>query len=120
QRPRIFSVGESQRNCSKVSTIQDPRKKELSMYLIGDQPPYAEKLISTLQRIPAQLLDGLAPCAAPIRLEATDDLYSKVGNKNLYLLKSGLLHALIDGKPLFYVQEGDLIGLRQGLNTAPC
>ena len=103
-----------------VTTIQDLRKKELLMYLIGDQPPYAEKLISTLQRIPAQLLDGLDPCAAPIRLGPIDDLYSQVGNKNLYLLKSGLLHALIDGKPLFYIQEGDLIGLRQGLNTAPC
>ena len=90
------------------------------MYLIGDQPPYAEKLISTLQRIPAQLLEGLEPCAEPIRLESADDLYSMVGNRNLYLLKSGLLHAWIDGKPLFYLQEGDLIGLRQGLNTAPC
>lgn len=90
------------------------------MYLIGDQPPYAEKLITTLQRIPEQLLAGLEPCAAPISLEAVDDLYSVIGNRNLYLLKSGLLHALIDGKPLFYVQEGDLIGLRQGLNTAPC
>lgn len=103
-----------------VTAVQDPDKKELIMYLIGDQPLYAEKLISTLQRIPAQLLEGLEPCAEPISLASADDLYSMIGNKNLYLLKSGLLHAWIDGKPLFYIQEGDLIGLRQGLNTAPC
>ena len=90
------------------------------MYLIGDQPPYAEKLINTLQRIPAQLLDGLEPCADPIMLDAVEDLYEVISNRNLYLLRSGLLHALIDGKPLFYIQEGDLIGLRQGLNAAPC
>ncbi|MEL0168664.1 MAG: cyclic nucleotide-binding domain-containing protein [Pseudomonadaceae bacterium] len=90
------------------------------MYLIGDQPPYAEKLISSLQRIPEQLLEGLEPCGQPVELGAVDDLYEHVSGAQLYLLKSGLLHALIDGKPLFYVQEGDLIGLRQGLNAAPC
>ncbi len=90
------------------------------MYLIGEQPAYAEKLISTLQRIPQQLLSGLAPCGEPIRLDSVEDLYREVGSKRLYLLKTGLLHALIDGKPLFYMQEGDLIGLRQGLSTAPC
>ena len=90
------------------------------MYLIGDQPAYAETLISTLQRIPAQLLGGLEPCAEPIALDAVEDLYQVISNRNLYLLRSGLLHAMIDGKPLFYIQEGDLIGLRQGLNAAPC
>ena len=90
------------------------------MYLIGDQPAYAEKLINSLQRIPAQLLDGLAPCGEPIELDAVDDLYEHIGNNRIYLLKSGLLHAEIEQKPIFYVQEGDLIGLRQGLNTAPC
>ncbi len=90
------------------------------MYLIGDQPPYAAKLISTLQGIPTQLLDGLEPCAEPMALDAVEDLYQVISNRNLYLLRSGLLHALIDDKPLFYIQEGDLIGLRQGLNAAPC
>lgn len=51
------------------------------MYLIGDQPPYAEKLISTLQRIPEQLLDGLEPCAEPIALDAVEDLYQVIGNR---------------------------------------
>ncbi|HDZ55767.1 MAG TPA: cyclic nucleotide-binding domain-containing protein [Pseudomonas xinjiangensis] len=90
------------------------------MYLIGEQPAYAEQLISTLQRIPEQLLTGLDPCDKPVILDSVEDLYQTIGNNRLYLLKSGLLHALIDGKPLFYMQEGDLIGLRQGLSTAPC
>lgn len=90
------------------------------MYLIGDQPLYAEKLIGTLQRIPEQLLAGLEPCDQPLLLDSVEDLYQTISGNRLYLLKSGLLHALIDGKPLFYMQEGDLIGLRQGLNTAPC
>ena len=90
------------------------------MYLIGDQPPYAEKLINTLQSIPQQLLKDLEPCDDAIELDAVDDLYNHISPTRLYLLKSGLLHAQIDGKPLFYIQEGDLIGLRQGLNAAPC
>ena len=90
------------------------------MYLIGDQPPYAEKLISDLQLIPEQLLVGLEPCDATVYLDSVEDLYRTIGNNRLYLRKSGLLHAMIDDKPLFYMQEGDLIGLRQGLSTAPC
>lgn len=90
------------------------------MYIIGDQPQYAEKLITTLQRLPEQLLEGLEPCAPAIHLDAIDDPYSHISNQHLYLLKRGLLHALIDDKALFYVQEGDLIGLRQGMDTAPC
>ncbi|MFZ2289425.1 MAG: cyclic nucleotide-binding domain-containing protein [Halopseudomonas yangmingensis] len=90
------------------------------MYLIGEQPPYAEKLIQDLQQIPARLLADLAPCDEPIHIDAADDIYKVINHSKLYLLKSGLLHATIDGKTLFYLQEGDLIGLRQGLNAAPC
>lgn len=90
------------------------------MYLIGDQPAYAEKLINTLQSIPERLLEGLTPCGEAVELGPVDDLYEHIGQRHLYLLKSGLLHAYIEGKPLFYLQEGDLIGLRQGLNAAPC
>src|SRR5690606_23445773 len=90
------------------------------MYLIGDQPPYAAKLISTLQGIPTQLLDGLEPCAEPMALDAVEDLYQVISNRNLYLLRSGLLHAMIAGKPLSYMQEGNLLGRRRGRNAAPC
>lgn len=33
------------------------------MYLLGEQPAYADALINRLQGIPPQLLDGLPPMA---------------------------------------------------------
>ena len=36
------------------------------MYLLGEQPAYADQLISRLQSIPAKLLDGLSPCGEPL------------------------------------------------------
>ena len=44
------------------------------MYLLGEQPAYADQLINRLQSIPTQLLDGLQPTAATLRLERVDDL----------------------------------------------
>ncbi|MHA3885385.1 cyclic nucleotide-binding domain-containing protein [Stutzerimonas degradans] len=90
------------------------------MYLLGEQPAYADRLISHLQGIPGQLLDGLAPCGAPIEYGHTDDLGSELAAERLYLVDSGLLHARIDDKPLFYLQEGDLLGLHQGSELPPC
>ncbi|MEG4316406.1 MULTISPECIES: cyclic nucleotide-binding domain-containing protein [unclassified Pseudomonas] len=90
------------------------------MYLLGEQPAYADRLISLLQSIPGQLLDGLPPCAAPIEYGHTDDLGSELAAERLYLVDSGLLHARIDDKPLFYLQEGDLLGLHQGSELPPC
>ncbi|MCY1274118.1 cAMP-activated global transcriptional regulator CRP [compost metagenome] len=90
------------------------------MYLLGEQPAYADQLINHLQRIPSQFLAGLAPCAEPIRLERTEDLGAELPNNQLFLIENGLLHALVDERPLFYLQEGDLVGLRQGVDLPPC
>ena len=90
------------------------------MYLLGEQPAYADQLINRLQGIPSELLDGLAPCGEPIRLERTDDLATEVPGNQLFLIENGLLHALVDERPLFYLQEGDLVGLRQGIDLPPC
>ena len=38
------------------------------MYLLGEQPAYADQLISRLQSIPAQLLDDLQPAGDVLRL----------------------------------------------------
>ncbi|WP_421684673.1 cyclic nucleotide-binding domain-containing protein [Stutzerimonas urumqiensis] len=83
------------------------------MYLLGEQPAYADHLITRLQRIPSQLLAGLAPSGSSIRVDATDDLGSALPTHQLFMIESGLVHARIDGRPLFYLHEGDLIGLRQ-------
>lgn len=90
------------------------------MYLLGEQPAYADRLISRLQEIPAQLLDGLAPSGAAIEIGSSEDLSQELPTQQLFIIESGLLHALVDERPLFYLQEGDLLGLRQDLEFPLC
>ncbi|MCU9951312.1 cyclic nucleotide-binding domain-containing protein [Pseudomonas sp. PDM13] len=90
------------------------------MYLLGEQPAYADQLINRLQSIPGQLLDGLEPSGPPLRLDAVEDLAKVLPGNQLFLIENGLLHALVDERPLFYLQEGDLVGLRQGIELPSC
>lgn len=90
------------------------------MYLLGEQPAYADSLANRLQEIPAQLLDGLPAAGPDIHLNSTDDLYEDLQPRQIYLVRRGLLHASVDGRPLFYLQEGDLLGLRQGIDLPAC
>ena len=90
------------------------------MYLLGEQPAYADQLINRLQGIPAQLLEGLTPSAPPIEIKGSDDLAEDLPEQHLFVIESGLLHALVDERPLFYMQEGDLLGLRQGIELPLC
>ncbi|WP_312762648.1 Crp/Fnr family transcriptional regulator [Stutzerimonas balearica] len=90
------------------------------MYLLGEQPAYADQLIQRLQGIPAQLLEGLAPAGPALECRRTDDLGAELPEQQLYLIESGLLHVLIDDKPLCYLHEGDLLGLYQGRELPPC
>lgn len=85
------------------------------MYLLGEQPAYADTLINRLQSIPAQLLAGLPAAGAPLLLEPTDDLAQALPSDRLFLLEDGQVQASIDQRPLFYLHEGDLLGLRRGL-----
>jgi hypothetical protein len=84
------------------------------MYLLGEQPAYAEQLISRLQSLPTLLLEGLEPAGPALTFGKIDDLSIVLPTNQLFVIKDGLLHALLDGRPLFYLQEGDLLGLRQG------
>ena len=90
------------------------------MYLLGEQPAYADKLINRLQTIPRQLLEGLKPCGAHIEIAQTSDLARNLPDNQLFIIDNGLIHALVDGRPVFYLQEGDLLGLRQGLDLPEC
>lgn len=85
------------------------------MYLLGEPPGYADALVHRLQQMVSGLLDGLAPAGAPIRLESSDDIAAELPDGQLFLLQSGLLHVSVDDRPLIYLQEGDLLGLRQAL-----
>lgn len=85
------------------------------MYLLGEQPAYADQLMNRLQSIPAQLVEGLQPAGDLLHFDNIEDLAQQTTGNLLFLIKDGLVHAEVDDRPLFYLQEGDLIGLRQGL-----
>jgi len=90
------------------------------MYLLGEQPAYADKLITRLQAMPTALLAGLEPSGAPMVIEDSDDFGTSLPGNQLYLIQEGLVNGLVDGRPLFYMQEGDLLGLRQGVELPSC
>ena len=90
------------------------------MYLLGEQPAYADQLINRLQSIPSKLLEGLDPIGSPLQLERVEDLAAILPGNQLFIIENGLLHAAVDERPLFYLQEGDLVGLRQGLEMPSC
>ncbi|MGE8415018.1 MAG: Crp/Fnr family transcriptional regulator [Pseudomonas sp.] len=85
------------------------------MYLLGEQPAYADALINRLQNIPVQLLEGLASSGPTLELEAMEDLSGALPGHQLYLLESGVIQASVEDRPLFYLHEGDLVGLRRGI-----
>ena len=90
------------------------------MYLLGEQPAYADQLIHHLQGLPKKLLAGLAPSGSAIDFEPTEDLNRKLPGDQLFLIQNGLVHALVEDRPLFYLHEGDLLGLRQGIELPSC
>jgi hypothetical protein len=90
------------------------------MYLLGEQPAVADELISRLQKIPAELLDGLDPCGPLLLIEPTQDLGSVLPANQVFLIQQGMVHGLIEERTLFYMQEGDLLGLRQGVELPSC
>ncbi|WP_313517889.1 cyclic nucleotide-binding domain-containing protein [Pseudomonas sp.] len=90
------------------------------MYLLGEQPAYADQLINRLQSIPTQLLKDLPPAGPVLQLDPTDDLAESLPGTRLFIIESGLLHASVEDRPLFYLQEGDLVGLRQGIDMPSC
>ncbi|EWC40735.1 Crp/Fnr family transcriptional regulator [Stutzerimonas stutzeri] len=90
------------------------------MYLLGEQPAYADHLTSRLQAIPSQLLEGLQPSGPNLKFKHSDDLCAALPPQQLFIIESGLLHARVDSKALFYLQEGDLVGLRQPGDQPEC
>lgn len=88
------------------------------MYLLGEQPIYADKLVKRLQAIPGQLLEGLAPYGEPFEMKNCANLLASLDKEQLFLIDSGLVHVLIDDQPFFYLQQGDLLGIRQGLGLS--
>lgn len=90
------------------------------MYLLGEQSASADKLINRLQSIPRQLLTGLSPCGEALELAESTDLATHLADNQLFIIDSGLINVTVDQRPIFYLQEGDLLGLRQGLDLPEC
>ena len=90
------------------------------MYLLGEQPTYADHLTSRLQAVPAQLLNTLPPCGPVIEIEYCSDLSQTLPSDQVFMIESGVVHGVVDNRHLFYLQEGDLFGLQQGLDLTPC
>ncbi|CAD5378770.1 cAMP-binding proteins - catabolite gene activator and regulatory subunit of cAMP-dependent protein kinases [Pseudomonas sp. OF001] len=90
------------------------------MYLTGEQPAYADQLINHLQSLPAQMLEGLEPAGPALEIADRPDVLGALPGDQLFLVESGLLQASIDERPVFYLCEGDLLGLRQGLELPAC
>lgn len=90
------------------------------MYLLGEQPAYADQLTSRLQSIPARLVEGLAATGRPLTLDSADDLAAALPVEQVFIIESGLVRTLVSERPLFYLQEGDLLGLRQNVDLPAC
>ncbi|SFP61616.1 Cyclic nucleotide-binding domain-containing protein [Geopseudomonas sagittaria] len=90
------------------------------MYLTGEQPAYADQLINHLQSLPNQLLEGLEPAGPTLEIADQQDIGVELAGNQLYVIESGLLQAWVDERPVFFLCEGDLLGLRQGLDLPVC
>lgn len=90
------------------------------MYLTGEQPAYADQLINHLQSLPARMLEGLEPAGPTLEITELQDTLGALPSNQLYLIESGLLQASIDERPVFFLCEGDLLGLHEGLELPAC
>jgi hypothetical protein len=90
------------------------------MYLTGEQPAYADRLINHLQSLPGQLVEGLEPSGPTLEIADLQDVAAQLPGNQLYFIESGLLQVKIDERPVFFLCEGDLLGLRQGVDLPAC
>ncbi|WP_426206735.1 Crp/Fnr family transcriptional regulator [Pseudomonas sp. TWP3-1] len=90
------------------------------MYLLGEQSAQTDTLINHLQKLPAQWLEAVEPCGPLLELAGAEDLLTELPEDQLFLLVEGVITGYFAGRPLFYWQEGDLIGLQRGTQWADC
>lgn len=81
------------------------------MYVVGEQSAHAEECISRLQGLPASLLAGMEPAGETLDIPADTALNEHLRAECLYLIEVGLVQLALDERPLFYLSEGDALGL---------
>lgn len=90
------------------------------MYLLGEQPAYADAWVNRLQAMAPQLLQDLEPSAEALEFEQIADISAALDSANIYLIEHGLVQARMNERGLFYLQEGDLLGWRLDAQPPHC
>lgn len=90
------------------------------MYLLGEQPAYADALINRLQNIAQQLLEGLPATGPAIQVDDGTALDGVLEDGYIYLIESGQVYVRINERALFYLQDGDLLGLQPARQAPQC
>jgi len=90
------------------------------MYLLGEQPAYADAWVNRLQGLPAQFLHDQTPAGAPLEFDQVSDLGNALDKDRVYLIDNGLVHGRMNDRSLFYFHEGDLLGWRQDVTPPLC
>lgn len=81
------------------------------MYLTGEQPKHADRVMAQLQFLSAQLLDGLVAVEAPVQVMDPLDIGVHLEGDHVYLIISGDVQVWLDSRPVFCLGPGDLLGL---------
>jgi CRP/FNR family cyclic AMP-dependent transcriptional regulator len=89
------------------------------MYLLGEQPAYADAWVNRLQALLPPLLEGLPPAADALRFDQATQLSAELDPTWVYLIEQGQVQARVNERSLFYLHEGDLLGLRQDDSPPP-
>lgn len=90
------------------------------MHSTGEHLPHSDQPLQRLQSLPSQLLEGLACAEASVEIDSGKDILADLPDDRLYLIESGMLQARLDERPVFFLGEGDLLGMRQRLGFPEC
>lgn len=90
------------------------------MYLLGEQPAYADAWVNRLQALLPPLLEDLPPAADALLFDQASQLSAELDPAWVYLIEQGQVQARVNDRSLFYLHEGDLLGLRQDDSPPRC
>lgn len=85
------------------------------MHLPDKQPERLTELANKLRGQVHKLLQGLDPTGEPVALPHSDNIFAGQPTTRLFLLRSGHLQRLYQGKQVYLVEPGDLVGLSRSL-----
>jgi CRP/FNR family cyclic AMP-dependent transcriptional regulator len=90
------------------------------MYLLGEQPAYADAWVDRLQTLLPPLLEDLPAAADALLFDQATHLSTELDPTRVYLIEQGLVQASVNDRGLFYLHEGDVLGLRQDDQPPRC